>query len=79
VEPETVYQISVDLAGTANVFLSGHRIRLEISSSSFPRHDRNPNTGGAFAETLAEMVTVTNRVHHGPAYPSHLVLPIIDR
>lgn len=76
-EPGTVYELSVDMGVTSNVFLPGHRIRLEVSSSNFPRYDRNTNTGGTIA-TDAPVVAV-NRVHHGPAHPSRLVLPLIDR
>jgi predicted acyl esterase len=65
---------------TSNVFLPGHRIRLEVSSSNFPRYDRNTNTGGAInTETLDQAVVATNRVLHGPEHPSRLVLPIIRR
>ncbi|MBT2266078.1 CocE/NonD family hydrolase [Rhodococcus erythropolis] len=77
-EPETVYEVTVDLAVTSNVFLPGHRIRAEISSSDFPRYDRNPNTGSEIA-TSSSWITATNRVHYGPDYPSRLVLPVIDR
>ncbi|WP_342660114.1 Cocaine esterase [Rhodococcus ruber] len=79
-KPEHVYEITVDLAVTSNVFLAGHRIRLEVSSSNFPRFDRNTNTGGVInAETLDEAIVATNRVLHGPEHPSRLVLPVIRR
>jgi hypothetical protein len=62
------------------VFLPGHRIRLEVSSSNFPRFDRNTNTGGHIAgEGEQDMAVAVNRVHHGPSHPARLVLPIIDR
>jgi uncharacterized protein len=62
------------------VFLPGHRIRLEVSSSNFPRYDRNSNTGGVIVDESASEVTVAvNRVLHGPAYPSRLILPVIRR
>jgi predicted acyl esterase len=62
------------------VFLPGHRIRLDISSSNFPRYDRNTNTGGVIArEAEDQMIPAVNRIHHGPDHPSRLVLPIIDR
>ncbi|GAA2667256.1 CocE/NonD family hydrolase [Streptomyces lunalinharesii] len=80
VVPGEVYEIEVDLIATANVFLPGHRILVEVSSSNFPRYDRNSNTGGVIAEErLADMVTATNRLHRGPEYPSRIVLPVIDR
>ncbi|MEU6745932.1 CocE/NonD family hydrolase [Spirillospora sp. NPDC046719] len=79
-EPEQVYEITLDLSVTSNVFLPGHRIRLEVSSSNFPRFDRNTNTGGCIAEeSLEEAVAATNRILHGPEHPSRLVLPIIRR
>lgn len=79
-EPEQVYELRLDLSVTSNVFLPGHRIRLEVSSSNFPRFDRNTNTGGAInTETLDQAVIAINRVMHGPEHPSRLVLPIIRR
>ena len=78
--PDQVCEVTVDLSVTSNVFLPGHRIRLEVSSSNFPRFDRNTNTGGAIAEDGEQDVRVAvNRVFHGPRHPSRLVLPIIDR
>ena len=78
--PGEVTELTVDLGATSNVFLPGHRIRLEVSSSNFPRYDRNSNTGGVIAEErLADMVPAVNTVHHGPAHPSRLVLPLIER
>ncbi|WP_174183557.1 CocE/NonD family hydrolase [Nocardia barduliensis] len=79
-EPGTIYEITVDMAATANVFLPGHRIRLDISSSNFPRYDRNTNTGGVIAqESEHQMISAVNHIHHGPDHPSRLVLPIINR
>jgi putative CocE/NonD family hydrolase len=79
-EPGTVYELTIDLCVTSNVFLPGHRIRLEVSSSNFPRYDRNANTGGTIAtDGEDDLVVAVNRVHHGPAHPSRLVLPLIER
>jgi putative CocE/NonD family hydrolase len=79
-EPGTVYELTVDLCVTSNVFLPGHRIRLEVSSSNFPRYDRNTNTGGTIAaDGEGDLAVAVNRVHHGPAHPSRLVLPLIER
>ncbi|MET7772558.1 CocE/NonD family hydrolase [Nocardia sp. NPDC005366] len=79
-EPGTIYEVTIDMAATANVFLPGHRIRLDVSSSNFPRYDRNTNTGGVIArESEEQMIPAVNRVHHGPEHPSRLVLPIISR
>ncbi len=75
-----VYELTVDLVATANVFAAGHRIRLEVSSSNFPRFDRNTNTGGTIAdETEQDLRPATNRVHHCASHPSRLVLPVIRR
>jgi uncharacterized Ntn-hydrolase superfamily protein len=72
-----VYEARLNLHATANYFGTGHRIRLEVSSSNFPRWDRNLNTGGNnFDET--EWVIAKNAVHHSAQYPSHLVLPLIE-
>ena len=79
-EPGQVYEITIDLGPTSNVFLAGHRIRLEVSSSSFPRFERNTNTGGnIFREDPEKAISATNSVLHGPQYPSRLLLPIIQR
>ena len=74
--PGDVYQIAVDAGETANVFLRGHRIRLEISSSNFPKYDRNPNTGGSIPDET-RLLTATETVHHGGARPSRLELMVI--
>jgi putative CocE/NonD family hydrolase len=77
-EPGNVYEIRVDLVATANVFASNHRIRLEVSSSNFPRFDRNSNTGGVIAEEPAQAYrAATNQIHHNAEHPSRLVLPVI--
>jgi len=79
-EPEVVYELRLDLWATANVFLSGHRIRLEVSSSNFPRFGRNSNTGGDIAsETAGQYRSAINRIFHNTAHPSRLMLPIIER
>jgi len=78
--PGEVYEITIDVGVTSNVFLPGHRLRLEVSSSNFPRYDRNSNTGGDISrEREADMVVAINSVHRGPKYPSRLILPIIER
>jgi uncharacterized protein len=78
--PGQVYEVTIDLSVTSNVFLPGHRIRLEVSSSNFPRFDRNTNTGDTITEDRDEDVQVAvNRIVHGPGHPSRLVLPVIDR
>jgi putative CocE/NonD family hydrolase len=79
-EPGRVYELRIGVGATANVFRAGHRIRLEVSSSNFPRFDRNTNTGGAIArEGAKDMLPAINRVYHDQARPSHLVLPVVER
>ena len=72
-----VYEAKLDLHATANHFGPGHRVRLEVTSSSFPRFDRNLNTGGNNYDE-SEWVTAENSVHHSTEYPSHLLLPVIE-
>jgi uncharacterized protein len=75
-KPGEIYHISVDLWATSDVFLVGHRLRLEISSSNFPRFDRNLNTGREQA-TSRKMVKARNAIYHDKDHPSALVLPIV--
>lgn len=78
VQANEVEEYRIELAPTSNLFLTGHRLRVEISSSNFPRFDRNLNTGGdIFYDT--EMVVANQTVQHNTAYPSHIVLPVIPR
>jgi predicted acyl esterase len=76
--PGTPYEITIDVGATGNVFLPGHRLRLEVSSSNFPRYDRNPNTGAPFA-TDVRTVVARQTVFHDAAKPSRLILPVIPR
>lgn len=77
VEPGQVYEIEVDMAVTAMTFHAGHRIRLDISSSNFPRFDVNSNTGGVLAEESPDDWTVArNSVYGGGAHASRLILPL---
>jgi putative CocE/NonD family hydrolase len=76
ITPGEVYEYKIDLWSTSNVFMKGHRIRLEVSSSNFPRFDRNLNTGKDDA-TDGEMVKATNTVLHDAAHPSALILPVV--
>ena len=75
-KPGQVYPLHIDLWSTSNVFLKGHKIRLEVSSSNFPRFDRNLNTGKS-AATSAETVKATNTIYHDTSHPSALTLPIV--
>ena len=74
--PGEAYQFTIDAGVTSNVFLKGHRIRLEISSSNFPRFDRNPNTGTAIGEET-ELRKAAQSVYHDRARPSYILLPIV--
>jgi len=74
--PGDVYHITVDLWATSNVFLTGHKLRLEVSSSNFPRFDRNLNTGEDQARGT-HMVRATNVIYHDKSRPSALILPIV--
>jgi uncharacterized protein len=75
-KPGQMYRVAIETGVTSNVFLAGHRIRLEISSSNFPRFDRNPNTGRGLADER-ELRVARQTIHHGGAHPSHLVLPVV--
>ena len=76
--PGKIYEYKIDMWSTSNVFLKGHRIRVEVSSSNFPRFDRNLNTGTSAAED-ATFVKATNTVLHDREHPSALVLPVVPR
>ena len=77
-EPGRVYEFVFELYPTSNIFKKGHRIRLDISSSNWPRFDVNPNTGGDLGvDRRLEIAEQT--IHHEPGHPSHVVLPIIER
>jgi putative CocE/NonD family hydrolase len=77
-EPGQVHELEIDLAATSMVFAAGHRIQVEISSSNFPRFDRNPNHGGVIAEaTASDLVPATQRVCHDALRPSYISLPVV--
>ena len=74
--PDQTYKFTVDMWATSNVFRKGHKLRLEISSSNFPRFDRNMNTGEE--QALAQKsVKATNTIYHDAEHPSALVLPVV--
>jgi putative CocE/NonD family hydrolase len=77
-EPGRVYEYTIDMWAGSNLFLPGHQIRLEISSSNFPRFDRNLNTGENTA-TGTRMEKARQTIYHNTQYPSHVVLPIVPR
>jgi len=74
--PGEVYPITIDLGVTSYAFLPLHRLRLEISSSNFPRFDRNPNTGRPIADERV-LRTASQTLFHGSQFASHLLLPVI--
>ena len=79
-QPDEIVPITIDLWSTSNVFLAGHCIRVEVSSSCFPKFARNSNTGGTVAtEGREEYQVAVNRIYHDADHPSHLLLPIIER
>ena len=75
-EPGTMYEYRIELQPTSNVFLKGHAIRLDITSSNFPLWDRNPNTGHPQGQD-AELRVARQTVLHDRTHPSRLVLPVI--
>jgi putative CocE/NonD family hydrolase len=76
-ESGTVYKYEVDMGATAITLDSGSQLRLEISSTNFPKYDRNPNTG-VDAMYATEFVPVTQTVFHTAEYPTHVLLPVLD-
>lgn len=75
-EPDRIYEYEIEVGVTGNVFRKGHCIRVEISSSNFPRFDRNPNTGHRFGRDT-ELRSAQQTVFHNTVHPSHIVLPVI--
>ena len=76
IEPERVYEYTINVNPTSNLFRAGHRIRLDVTSSDFPNFDRNHNTGGSdYAEATLKPASQT--IFHTAAYPSRIILPVI--
>ncbi len=78
VEPGRVYPLDVDVWNTCQRLRAGHRIRLEIASSAFPKFDRNPSTGEPLGKT-AKLERSEQKILHDREHPSHVVLPIVPR
>ena len=76
IEAAKVYEFILDLWSTSNVFKQGHRIRLDVTSSNFPRWDRNPNTGHDFGAD-SELVVAHQAILHDAEHPSFVLLPVI--
>jgi putative CocE/NonD family hydrolase len=74
--PGQIYEVNIDAGVTSNVFLKGHQVRVEISSSNFPRFDRNPNTGRQISDE-AVLRKAYQTVYHDREHPSRLILPVI--
>ena len=79
-EDGKVYKIEVNLNDTSHVFKKGHKIRVAVASSNFPRFDRNTNSGNPLGvDTEEDFVIATNKIYHSPKYPSHITLPVIKK
>lgn len=78
IQPGRVYEYKIDLWATSNLFKKGHRVRVEISSSNFPRFDRNANTGDEIGSDAA-FVPALQTVYHTAEYPSRVELPVVAR
>jgi putative CocE/NonD family hydrolase len=80
VEPGRPYVYTIDLAATSNAFLPGHRIGVLVTSSSFPRFDRNPNTGNPLGiDTAPDLQPARQTVYHDRERASYVVLPVVPR
>jgi uncharacterized protein len=75
--PGEIYQVEIVLAPTSNLFGRGHRIRLDVSSSNYPRFDLNPNTGGPLGVS-GRAVPADVTIHHDAEHPSHVLLPVVS-
>lgn len=76
-EPGKIYEFEINMLATSNVFLEGHRIRVDVTSSHFPQFDRNPNTGEPFG-TSAKVRVAKQMIQHSSAYPTHILLPVVQ-
>jgi putative CocE/NonD family hydrolase len=78
--PGAAYRFTIDLVATSIVLAPGHRLRLHVSSSSFPEWEPNPNTGAPVgADAEADLRLARQQVFHDPRHPSRVILPIIPR
>lgn len=76
--PGEIYEFEIDMWNTSNMFKKGHSIRIEISSSNFPRYNRNLNSGNPIA-TDTEITVANQKIYHDAQNPSHVTLPVIPR
>ena len=80
ITPGQVYEYSIDLIATSQVFKAGHRVRVDIASSNFPCFDRNPGNGASAASaTEQDFVVAEQTICHDAAHPSSVTLPVIPR
>ena len=77
-DKEKVYKVDLTPMATSNYFKKGHRIRIEVSSSNFPRFSRNLNTGGDNYDETKSIIAL-NKIHHSKRYPSNIKLPFISK
>jgi uncharacterized protein len=77
-EPGKVYKVALQPMTTSNLFEAGHRIRVEVTSSNFPRFDRNMNTGGKNYDETKGLVA-HNSVHHSSQYPSEITITVVKK
>jgi hypothetical protein len=75
-EPGNIYRVQVDLRAVANVFAAGHRVRVDITGSSWPHVDTNTHTGGNPAEDY-DTRAACHTVHHDASHPARLLLPVL--
>jgi putative CocE/NonD family hydrolase len=78
IEPGRAYAYDLDLWNTCQLYRRGHRVRLEIASSAFPKYDRNPNTGEALGQTT-RMQKAEQKIYHDSEHPSYVILPVVPR
>ena len=78
IEPVSVYDYDLDLWNTCQLYRKGHRFRIEISSSAFPKYDRTLNTGEALGQTT-RMQVAEQKIYHDGEHLSYVVLPIVPR
>ncbi|MFW9900441.1 MAG: CocE/NonD family hydrolase, partial [Candidatus Thorarchaeota archaeon] len=76
IEPGKVYQYEIELGNTSNYFRKEHKIRIEITSSNFPRFDINSNLGGK--GQLGDYIVAEQKIFHTKEFPSHLVIPVLQ-
>jgi putative CocE/NonD family hydrolase len=75
--PGKIYEYTIDLWSVSHIVQKGHKIQVEISSSNFPKYDRNPNTGAKFGQD-AQLQKATQTIYHDGEHPSHIILPVVQ-